>query len=133
MNHSPPPGLGARTGNLRSPRRMAWSRLLTITTGNSTMANSALRSGRAANLLRTLVLCCIVDTEVDNPRSAQKGRSMKIDANPKAPEEDLHTLWHRVVGRRSFLKGVGVAGAAALPATALGTTAALGKAKSARI
>ena len=58
---------------------------------------------------------------------------MKIDGNPKAPEEDLHTLWQRVVGRRSFLKGVGVAGAAALPASALGTTAALGKAKGARI
>jgi hypothetical protein len=58
---------------------------------------------------------------------------MKIDGNPKAPEEDLYTLWQRVVGRRSFLKGVGVAGAAALPATALGTTAALGKAKRARI
>ena len=58
---------------------------------------------------------------------------MKIDGNLKAPEEELHALWQRVVGRRSFLKGVGVAGAAALPASALGTAAALGKAKGARI
>nr|MDQ2897591.1 ferritin-like domain-containing protein [Actinomycetota bacterium] len=33
--------------------------------------------------------------------------------------EDLANLWQRVVGRRSFLKGVGVAGATAVPAAGL--------------
>jgi len=33
--------------------------------------------------------------------------------------EDLQGLWQRVVGRRSFLKGVGVAGAAAVPAAGI--------------
>jgi hypothetical protein len=37
---------------------------------------------------------------------------------------DLHELWQRVVGRRSFLQQVGIAGAAVLPATALAATAA---------
>jgi len=34
-------------------------------------------------------------------------------------DDDVHTQWQRVVGRRSFLKGVGIAGAAALPGSAL--------------
>ncbi len=34
-------------------------------------------------------------------------------------EDDVHAHWQRVVGRRSFLKGVGIAGAAALPGSAL--------------
>ena len=34
-------------------------------------------------------------------------------------ENDVHGHWQRVVGRRSFLKGVGLAGAAALPGSAL--------------
>ena len=38
---------------------------------------------------------------------------------PVSLEDDVHALWQRVIGRRSFLKGVGVAGAAALPASAL--------------
>jgi len=33
--------------------------------------------------------------------------------------EELHGLWQRVVGRRSFLRGVGVAGAAAVPAAGI--------------
>ncbi len=33
--------------------------------------------------------------------------------------EELHHLWQRVVGRRSFLRGVGLAGAAAVPAAAV--------------
>jgi hypothetical protein len=41
------------------------------------------------------------------------------DRHPAAPEDDVDALWHRVVGRRSFLKGVGLAGAAALPGSAL--------------
>jgi Ferritin-like domain len=34
-------------------------------------------------------------------------------------EDELEARWRRVVGRRSFLKGVGLAGAAAVPAAAL--------------
>jgi hypothetical protein len=34
-------------------------------------------------------------------------------------EAEVHTLWRRVVARRAFLKSVGLAGAAALPASAL--------------
>jgi len=34
-------------------------------------------------------------------------------------DEDLQAQWRRVVGRRSFLKGLGLAGAAALPGSAL--------------
>jgi hypothetical protein len=33
-----------------------------------------------------------------------------------ATDQDLETLWRRVVGRRSFLKSVGIAGAATMPA-----------------
>ncbi|MBV9196015.1 MAG: twin-arginine translocation signal domain-containing protein [Solirubrobacterales bacterium] len=39
-------------------------------------------------------------------------------------EEDLQAHWRRVVGRRSFLKGIGLAGAAALPGSALLTDSA---------
>src|SRR4030088_2449915 len=42
-------------------------------------------------------------------------------------ERELEALWHRVVGRRSFLKNVGLAGAATVPVAAL--TAASGGAK----
>jgi hypothetical protein len=35
------------------------------------------------------------------------------------PNEDLQEQWRRVVGRRSFLKGLGLAGAATLPGSAL--------------
>src|SRR5689334_85719 len=58
-----------------------------------------------------------------------KGRSMQPQQKPSSPaphgaptaalEEDLQAQWRRVVGRRSFLKGVGLAGAATLPASAL--------------
>ncbi len=34
-------------------------------------------------------------------------------------DDDLQARWRRVTGRRSFLKGVGLAGAAALPGSAL--------------
>ena len=39
-------------------------------------------------------------------------------------EDDLRAHWRRVVGRRSFLKGIGLAGAAALPGGALLTDSA---------
>jgi hypothetical protein len=46
-------------------------------------------------------------------------------------EDDVHGQWQRVVGRRSFLMGVGRAGAAALPGSALFTNEAI--ARSSRI
>src|SRR3954462_5634009 len=41
------------------------------------------------------------------------------DHHPAAVGDDVDVLWQRVLGRRSFLKGVGLAGAAALPGSAL--------------
>jgi hypothetical protein len=35
------------------------------------------------------------------------------------PQDDTHAEWRRVVGRRSFLRGIGLAGAAAVPGSAL--------------
>ena len=45
---------------------------------------------------------------------------------PASAEADVHTLWRRVVARRAFLKSVGLAGAAALPASALFASGASG-------
>jgi hypothetical protein len=45
------------------------------------------------------------------------------DQHPASLEDDdVHAHWQRVVGRRSFLKGVGLVGAAALPGSALFTS-----------
>jgi hypothetical protein len=42
------------------------------------------------------------------------------EAPPAAPpEEDIQAHWNRVIERRSFLKGVGIAGVAAVPGSAL--------------
>jgi hypothetical protein len=41
------------------------------------------------------------------------------DSSRQLAEDDLQGHWRRVVGRRSFLKGVGLAGAAAVPGSAL--------------
>ena len=38
---------------------------------------------------------------------------------PPSAEDDLQAKWQQVVGRRSFLKGVGLAGAAAVPGSAV--------------
>src|SRR4051794_32986680 len=54
------------------------------------------------------------------------------DRHPAAPEDDVDAHWQRVVGRRSFLKGVGLAGAAALPGSALFASEAIA-ARSGRI
>jgi hypothetical protein len=49
-----------------------------------------------------------------------------VDArHPAQDEYDLDARWRRVVGRRSFLKGVGLAGAAAVPGSALFASGAL--------
>jgi hypothetical protein len=47
---------------------------------------------------------------------------------PASGPADLQGLWQRVVGRRSFLKQIGIAGAATVPASALAATAANAKA-----
>ena len=62
------------------------------------------------------------DTSKANPSEAEGSEST---------EDDVHAHWERVVGRRSFLKGVGLVGAAALPGSALFTSEAL--ARSSRI
>src|SRR3954463_5076693 len=52
----------------------------------------------------------------------RKGSTMSQDTpitTTEPIEDDVHAQWQRVVGRRSFLKGVGLAGAAALPGSAL--------------
>jgi hypothetical protein len=48
-------------------------------------------------------------------------------ADPAPVEQDLESKWRSVVGRRSFLKGVGVAGAAAIPGSALFTSDAMAR------
>src|SRR4030081_2741228 len=54
--------------------------------------------------------------------------AVPIDPPPSASvQDDLHAQWRRVVGRRSFLRGVGVAGAAAVPASALFASSAMAK------
>src|SRR3954466_7145623 len=49
------------------------------------------------------------------------------DVTPTPPEEDVQAHWQRVVGRRSFLKGVGIAGVAALPGSALFSSEAIAR------
>ena len=39
--------------------------------------------------------------------------------DPTSPHQEAERQWRRVLGRRSFLKGVGLAGAAAIPGSAL--------------
>ena len=51
-------------------------------------------------------------------------RSNRQDSPAAPADDDLQAHWRRVVGRRSFLKGVGLAGAAALPGSALLTDSA---------
>jgi ferritin-like protein len=54
--------------------------------------------------------------------------SSTASATAQPPEEDdLQARWQRVVGRRSFLRGVGLAGAAAVPGTALFASDAFAK------
>src|SRR4051795_2575662 len=52
------------------------------------------------------------------------------DHHPASPDADVDALWQRVVGRRSFLKGVGLASAAALPGSALFTSEAIARSSS---
>src|SRR4051812_49512188 len=52
------------------------------------------------------------------------------DHHPAAVGDDVDVLWQRVLGRRSFLKGVGLAGAAALPGSALFANQAIARSSS---
>src|ERR1700677_1746485 len=53
-----------------------------------------------------------------------------VDAHRASIDGDLDSHWQRAVGRRSFLKGVGVAGAMAVPGSALLASQASAKASS---
>jgi hypothetical protein len=77
-------------------------------------------------------------TQIKTTDSTREGCNMSNDDSTLAPseaqpsaatEDDVHAHWERVVGRRSFLKGVGLAGAAALPGSALFTSEALARSK----
>ena len=41
------------------------------------------------------------------------------DVSPEFQDDDVQAQWRRIVGRRSFLRGVGMAAAAAVPGSAL--------------
>jgi hypothetical protein len=52
----------------------------------------------------------------------------RSEGHPSASlDDDVQSHWQRVVGRRSFLKGVGLAGAAALPGSALFASEAIAR------
>jgi hypothetical protein len=50
--------------------------------------------------------------------------------HPVSTADDLGAKWRQVVGRRSFLKGVGLAGAAAVAGSALFASQAIAKSSS---
>jgi hypothetical protein len=55
-----------------------------------------------------------------------RGALSTVPAEPQvSATEGLDSAWNRVVGRRAFLKGVGVTGAAALVPAALTTSGAM--------
>ena len=59
-------------------------------------------------------------SKMDNTHEPYVSVGPSADASGPAPvDQDLEAKWRSVVGRRSFLKGVGLAGAAALPGSAL--------------
>jgi len=49
----------------------------------------------------------------------KEGLSLSGSADTQSPPTDINSHSHRVVRRRSFLKGLGMAGATLLPASAL--------------
>jgi Ferritin-like domain len=58
--------------------------------------------------------------KMDNTRQPRVSPSLRTDAERQEFEEDeVQAEWRRVTGRRSFLKGIGLAGAAAIPGSAL--------------
>jgi hypothetical protein len=46
----------------------------------------------------------------------QTNRNTSIPEHAPKQEQDVHSKWTRVLGRRSFVRGIGLAGTAALPA-----------------
>jgi hypothetical protein len=52
------------------------------------------------------------------------------DDGQRASPEDVRAAWQKVVGRRSFLKGVGAAGVAAVPGSALFASEAMARSSS---
>src|SRR5512133_2313892 len=80
--------------------------------------------------------------QIDRVNRTERTKDMKKHNTPDAlstvpaepqvsPREGLDSAWNRVVGRRAFLKGVGVTGAAALIPTALTTSGAMAAKKAA--
>jgi hypothetical protein len=68
----------------------------------------------------------------DHTRDPDASPSLRPDTErPGFEEEDVQTEWRRVVGRRSFLRGVGLAGAAAVPGSALFASEAMAQSSSA--
>jgi hypothetical protein len=59
-----------------------------------------------------------------------QGTTSSLPAAEQHDDERVQSQWNRVVGRRSFLKGVGLAGAAVLPGSALLTSQAVAATKS---
>jgi hypothetical protein len=60
----------------------------------------------------------------------QPSSAVTTEAHPTSVEDGGESSWQRVAGRRSFLKGLGLAGAAALPGSALLAGAASASASS---
>src|SRR3984893_1773096 len=67
-------------------------------------------------------------SRMDHKRGSYVSPSLRTDAEHAEFEEgDVQAQWRRVVGRRSFLKAVGLAGAAALPGSALFASEAMAR------
>jgi Ferritin-like domain len=59
-------------------------------------------------------------SKMDHTGEPYASPSLRTNAeHPEFEQDEAQAHWRRVVGRRSFLKGVGAAGAAALPGSAL--------------
>jgi Ferritin-like domain len=71
-------------------------------------------------------------SKTDQTREPYASPGLRPDTErPGFGEDDVQTEWRRVVGRRSFLKGVGLAGAAAVPGSALFASEAMAQSSSA--
>ncbi|MDQ1540738.1 MAG: hypothetical protein QOH29_1464, partial [Actinomycetota bacterium] len=67
-------------------------------------------------------------SKMDHARGALVSPSLGTDAErPEFEQDDVQAQWRRVVGRRSFLKGVSLAGAAAIPGSALFASEAMAR------
>jgi Ferritin-like domain len=67
-------------------------------------------------------------SKIDSTRDPDASASLRPDTeHQRFEQDDVQTEWRRVVGRRSFLKGVGLAGAAAVPGSALFASQAMAR------